>query len=260
MTKQITKERLIATLDKIDKNVPETFDMDGEIVQLLCTFGIRSMVKEAFGQEVTQLDHIKHHLEFKYRDLPNTLTEVFWAKERWFDAINKKHDRAHKVYLIQAKHKVSGLELGNMTLGNKTIQCWQESDRLQLVSEDLPQMRQTRQKVVDLFFSVIKESTISLVLYRHDDVGGFDQWIPAEPTEAYLSTVSYDWASAWGDCYFTSPRQMKEKGYDQFRREPVYPDDERHIEYHLSLSCGLDTQTCNTDRAWYCASNKVPTL
>ncbi len=141
MSKQITKERLLKALAKVQSFRSETVESTWEIVVAIAELGMETVVNSAFGRETPAHEFHRTSLELNYHEAPENKAELEAILERWNKNISRRHHFMDRVFQIQARHNISGLARVSYSLGDSEFECWGESDDLPLIESDLQALK-----------------------------------------------------------------------------------------------------------------------
>lgn len=232
MNKQITKERLLQALERIGDRRSNATGLEEKVMDLMTTWGLRSVVSEACGQPLSKLEFVKQNLELDYINAPKSPQDLLDCMNRWKAKIKHYGYWRDRVFAIQEAHEISGIEWDTCAIEGRTIEFpWVGWD-LPLIEGDLKILREHKARVVQEFLRSIKG--VSLWKSVEDKEG---YWALSTHEEVQAAIAFYDWA--W-------PLACE---YDNWPNE-----------YHLSLGAGLNVDSCDIPRIGFCACDRMPSI
>lgn len=256
MTKQITKERLLKTLDKVHSFRLETVQADGEIVIAMANLGMKTLVDSTFGNETPAHEFQRTSLELKYREVPKNKAELEAILERWNKNVSRRHHFMDRVFQIQARHNISGLARVTYSLGDREFECWGESDELPLIEADLQALKSDKVTIFDNWLNYAVANGLEFWCSKPKA----DDWSRCSVNLIRAALQFYDWAVVYESKSYLNEAKMRSQGWCESSDTPTSPDDKLHWEVHLDLGCGVEMDSCNTPRMFFCASNRAPHL
>lgn len=216
--KNITKERLLNTLNVVNARSFSRQEPFAEVLSHLGTYGLRSMIHTAHGQDYEAPEkekdvfHLKKCLTGIKIDSEADLHTVFDERSRICDHYRGWLDRIKR---IQQKHEVSGLIETSMLLPNgiHLTQSEEDFDGLWLIDKDLDTLRSERPKIVAAFVEYLKNKGINEIQKELETTAKIDHGELSILKKAEVKTVSvdeigaissfFDWANLWMDDDFT---------------------------------------------------------
>jgi len=168
--KIITKERILKALENSLRHYsakPET-----HVVETMAQIGIKAVCAEVFEQKAEITD--KERLELVYQGF-NDPEKIFkrlshWSASRsldsasalkeawlgsWQRALEQKWARDERIYVIQRKYGISGLNEAEIDYGNQIIKYHEPSWELELLDSDLEVMKRERNMLADAFVLLV---------------------------------------------------------------------------------------------------------
>lgn len=198
--KSITKERCLSVLDRISE-VCGKRDKYAAVLRQASINGMKSLMGS-----VSETDNAKLGLEMTIEGMPFPKSEFeinqfIEKKIALYEHYNAWRDR---VYAVQLKHKISGLEMECQKIFGIDIEqpniC--SSDGLPFIPDDMTTLQRYRPVIVSKFIQALRangitECTKSLVvgtpgMIHHDHI---DSVVSID--EILVAASLYDWASVW---------------------------------------------------------------
>ncbi|MGB3203584.1 MAG: hypothetical protein WBB28_01210 [Crinalium sp.] len=256
--KKITKERLITALDKIDKLRDEKVKDSERVVTLAALHGMENIVNviNGCGSSETRLALEASFFDVSVAELsqmPLTLEGFQEAKKAFFAVIDHYHAKAERVWNIQRKHNISGLQELKTSLGDQLICHPWVSDELVLIPEDLIVLNQWKMKLFTYWSQHVTKN--QLRIYRCTP----DGWKQGSVDEVKALLPFHQWADIFEEVTYISPSEMERQGFDTSRSVPTLPDDEKYWQVSLSLGNGLDVNAADCSIS-FCATNERTAL
>ena len=256
--KPVTRDRILATLAKIDAFCNRLSDADMAVLMVASIHGLSTMAHNAFGMETPQIETDKTRLELNINGVTSP-TDGKKKIDRLFSNMDRIHKKHEKVVAVQLAHNISGLQMGEDQIGDGVIQLWEPLDiHLALTDDDLDLLRGDRLKLLQFWIDHITLNNLEI----YKDVDG--EWM--ESTLAYIRVMSrgYDWVHFW------EHKSYLQTDYSQPVRHSSNPDAiagyvckdsstpqegfRKYHEIHLVLGDGKNTE--NPERSmWFCATN-----
>ena len=214
MKKQITQQRIINAIEKIDRALQNNreFKKYSAIVESLTLKGLQSR----FNCE-NRLDDKKLKLELTYGDIISK--QDFGAVwQNYYNCIDRFHKKREKVWAIQRTNNISGLVFHKFNFNCKFTFPW-VSENLKLQRPDLKILEEWKPKVIEHWFDTVllKGSIVYLLKDR--------EWHESSIQEMQAAAPFYQWANSYGCA----------------------------DELHLVLGNGLDVESCESDSISFCA-------
>jgi hypothetical protein len=262
MTKPVTRDRILVTHAKIDAFCNHLTDADMHIVRTAARYGFKAAANNIFGIKTPQIETDKARLEMTVNDVMSP-THGEMVINRLFGNIDRCHKKRDKVRLIQFAHKISGLEMGIVSLGNGAIECWQPSkDKLWITDDDLDLLRGDRLKLLQFWIDHVLLNNLQVL----KDVGCDRDWETVTIEYVQLMSRDYDWAHFWEE------KKWLQVDYSQPIRHSSDPDRvcghlfktssapqegfKKHHEIHLVLGTGKNFDSPEKSM-YFCATNGV---
>jgi len=237
--KQITQERLIRAIDKIDDSieVDQSFTQQTKIIQDLSLRGMQSMIDSHFDdrrQTIWQkyLCLLRRAVNFLRNSITPPKVRVVETQiiaseedftnlfESWRAKIDHYHAKREKVWHLQKRYQVTGLTWFPCSFNPNLNFPW-VNENLQLLESDLEVLGRWKVEIVSAWLEcVIQDGSI----FRYTSEGNWQKSCVAELIQA---SDSCQWAHEWSH---TNPRQ-----------------------FNLVLGNGLDTDSSESDTIWFCA-------
>jgi hypothetical protein len=224
MPKPVTEDRILAALDRADNFREAQIRADRDIMQHFMLIGLKqSMNPDADVKG--DIDRL--NLELDYQAIAKDPTEIQFIMERLEQHADRRRYHFQKVWAIQAKHNISGLEQGETTLGDATIVHWEAAEMFDVIASDLELLRQDKPRLME--FAIAQAMQAGMNFYKDDQ----DAWHITDRAELLAALPFYDWVQVWDSEHF---------GRD---------------EIHIALGCGTNFDNPPSS-AYYCACQGVP--
>lgn len=212
--KNITKERLLNTLNVVNARSFSRQAAFSEVLSHLGTYGLRSMIHTAHGQDyelsekAKDVFHLKKCLTGIKIDSEADLNAVFDERSRICDHYQ---DWLNRIQRIQQKHEISGLVEEVVTLpdGVTVTQSEEDPDGLWLVEKDLDVLRSERPRIVAAFVEYLRSKGITEIQKELETTAKIDHGEFSILKKPEAKTVSvdeigaisslFDWANLWID-------------------------------------------------------------
>lgn len=248
--KLITIERLRSTLIKIQQSKEKIAAADGAVIQALASHGLKSILGDATPHESQTLA-----LELNYLDVPISELDLNHLFKRWQSSLARFEQKAEKVHAIQRQYQISGLVETQALLGQRALKLFEADDWLILLDSDLDLLRQQKPDLVAAWLEYT--AVENLGIYQRSQ----DQWKFIESPTSHLAACLpfYDWVMIWESVSYSSPTRLRTQGYDQVRRSPSEPDDQKHWEVHLVFGNGKSIDSPERS-LWFCGCDQYPHL
>lgn len=261
--KQITQERLTKAKDKIFEYFARTPEC--KIMNVLSQVGFRGFCYDFCGETnrdaMTERDRLElAYLEFGKQvglDTNSQLTpekiELIhkeWQRS-WQLLLDKKFSRDAKIYKIQHKYGVSGLEESEVDFGHGKLKFQIPHQRLELLEEDYKIMQAERMKIAEYFLEAQKFNNMRLYR-RTTDLDDRDDWIETSPELVLNLTSSYQWANVWDSKTYIDRYELETRGQTRNKRFPESDRDE--LVWEINLSVGNGVPEISRDSTWFCAN------
>lgn len=264
--KVITKERILKALEASSRYLDSKPEV--HIVHTLATVGLRATVGEAFGNKSEPMTD-RERLELAYQgftdpekifrrlshwDASQSISSVEAIKEAWFSSymrtLEKKWSRDEKIYAIQRKHRISGLDEAEIDFGNAVVKYHKPSWELELLDSDYEVMKSERMMLASAFLSAF--GFHEMKLYRRANrTAKIDDWTESSPNSALALANVYSWAKVWGRKRYINYRELDTKGSTVALAHPETPNHKFEWEFHLVVGSG-EPDTSH-DSVWFCA-------
>ena len=256
MNKPVTKERILAALNKAYDWRKNSIQADLKVVSAFAQLGMRAACDNAFGLQTPKHEFDRTRLELDYIEVPRDIRSLEELNERWSKNIDRRGDFIEKIYELQAKAQISGVVPSTYTLGDQEFTCWGEHDKLRLIDADLEYFRAEKESIVTRWFDYVVSCGLSPYRYiRGDD----ERWEPCSFDEIKAAVPFYDWVRVWESKDYTSPSIMKSQGYDYVRSVTKYDDDQLKHTVSINFGSGTDRDS-GTEWVDFCACNRMPSL
>ena len=158
--KLITAERLIATLNKINRISSKDTKNQEAILRLYGMHGYQNIVEKKATAVIAAVQVNTDLLNLNMKE-SKQIIDNFISKTNYF------FNWRQIVFAIQAKHGVSGLVNQVCTLGDRSISILVEHDTLRLIKSDLDLLAQEKTKVISFFLESAKSQQHQVFLYRN---------------------------------------------------------------------------------------------
>ena len=260
MPKPVTLDRILSTHAKIEAFCDRLTDADMHILTTAATHGLKTMINNTFDIETPQIETDKMRLEMNVNDVISPAHGEMKFKRLWGN-VDRCHRKRDKVRVIQLAQNISGLELGEDSLGDGVIELWTKSHtHLSLTDDDLGLLRGDRLKLLQFWIDHVTLNDLQVSKRVDDD------W--KESTIEYVQIMSrdYDWVHFW------EHKSYLQTDYSQPIRSSANPDAvaghlckssstpqdgyRKHHEIHLVLGDGKSIDDPKRSM-WFCATNGV---
>lgn len=245
--KPVTQDRILTALNKLFNRTHNSKVMKQS--QAFALHGLRNITGS-----LQQIDGNRLELELSLieGDRPTTPEEFSVKLNRLMDI---HHDRRSRILDIQIKHRVSGLEWRHIeqTETSSSFHFLAFTDILRPTPGDMQLLAKHKPYVVQHWI----DYAVTAGLIPHEDIG--DRWQPTALDRIWAKSSDFNWATIFLDKYYLSQKMIKARGFDIQRNKPETPDDELHIEFHLTLGRGEGIDNSNAGILWFCAANHLPT-
>jgi len=229
--KTITKQRLLKALENSSRYY--SAKPEHHIVTTMAQIGLRTACASAFGQETEITD--KERLELAYQGF-NDPEQIFkrlshWSASRsldsalalkeawmssWHRALEQKWARDEKIYVVQRKHSISGLDEAEVDYGNQVIKYHKPSWELELLDSDYEVMKGERTMLAKAFLDACYHHQMKL--YQRISTSDSDGWYEANSVRVKTHADLFDWAKVWNHEYYVNRKQMQDQGFTEKRR------------------------------------------
>lgn len=218
--KQITQERLLRIIDRIDTVSAGNIQMNRqtEIINALSLRGLKS----AFGCD-TQLDNELLRLELNYWEFPKTRKNLHSLCNDWRTKIFHYHAKREKVWSIQERYQVSGLTWYPSDFDPSFSVPW-VNESLNLIDYDLEVLSKCKPLHLQRWVDHLRLQNCSF--YRWVKQDKQNEWKPLSVTDLFSVSPYYQWCHTWNHAGI----------------------------FHLLLGNGKDTDSTESDTAWFCAT------
>ena len=218
--KQITQERLIRAIDKIDTALARNTKMTSqtEIIKALSLRGLKS----ALGCD-NELDSDRLKVELNYWEAPKTKNDFHSLLENWQTRIFGYHAKREKVWNIQEKYRVSGLTWFQSDFDPSLSVPW-INESLNLIDSDLEVLSKCKSLHLQKWIDFVRLQDCSF--YRWVKQKGQNEWKPLSVTDLLSISPYYQWCNTWN----------------------------RLEIFYILLGNGKDTDSIESDTAWFCAT------
>lgn len=218
--KQVTQERLIRAIDKIDAALAKNSAMtrQTEIIKALSLRGLQS----ACGCD-TELDGDRLKVELNYWEAPKNKRDFHSLLDSRQTRIHHYHAKREKVWSIQEKYRVSGLTWCPSDFDPSFSIPWVD-ESLNLVDHDLEVLSVHKPLYLQKWIDYTRLQDCSF--YRWIKHERRDEWKPLSVIELLSISPYYQWCHTWN-----------------------------HSEtFFLLLGNGKDTDSIESDTSWFCAT------
>lgn len=229
----------MSTLDRIQAWHKRINGHRCEVVQMAATYGFRCAANRAFGARDESMP-VKIGLELDLLEAPKDPLGLLVLKAKWNHYLDVMHRKRDRVYEIQAKYGVSGIEWEEFCVSGVSIRYPWIGDDLRWIDADLSISSKYRWSVLGFFLARVAELELRVFKRRETPQGKpyrmeDDDWDEIErgSESAYLSgfVVGADWCHVWGD----------------------------ESELSVNIGRGLEPDTGGAS-VWFCASKEVPAI
>ncbi|EKU98096.1 hypothetical protein Lepto7375DRAFT_7357 [Leptolyngbya sp. PCC 7375] len=176
MTKPITKNRLLQTLENISAWHQRINGHNCDVMHVLCSAGMKSAFDQALGRH-DPLAAVKTDLELTVLEVQKSPTALMALQQEWKYNINRKRAKEDRVFKIQEAAGVSGIEWEFFELpdGYTIDYPWFSEDYLPWIEADLHILRWHREQVLAFFLDYLDRSKKQLWRLELDEKR--DQWV-----------------------------------------------------------------------------------
>ncbi len=218
--KEITQERLIQAIDKINEALSNNTEMarQTEIIKTLSLRGLKSVC----GVN-TELDNDRLKVELNYWEAPRTENDFHSLLDNWQARIGHYHAKREKVWSIQEKYRVSGLTWLPSDFDPSFSIPWID-ESLSFIDSDLEILGEHKPLHVQKWIDCTRLQDCSY--YRSVKQDGQGEWKPLSVVELLSISPYYQWCHTWN-----------------------------HVDtFFLLLGNGKDTDSLESDTTWFCAT------
>ncbi len=189
--KQITQERLIRAIDKIDVVLANNSEItrQTEIIKALSLRGLQS----ACGCD-TKLDGDRLSVELSYWEAPKTKNDFHSLLNNWQVRIFHYHAKRKKVWSIQEKYQISGLTWFPSDFDPSFPIPW-ITESLNLIDSDLEVLSEHKPLHLQKWIDHLRLQDCSF--YRSAKQSRQDEWKPLSVTELLSVSPYYQWCHTW---------------------------------------------------------------
>lgn len=230
--KTITKERILKALERVSEYQGKRWGRHHELMRLFAHAGL----KQACGVAPTDRDHNRLSLEMTYLSQPQNTPALLEMRDEWEYGINRCWYFRDKIFSLQQRYQVSGIETETCEFrGSEITYPWASWD-LRWIPQDLDSVEQHKERVTAWFLEQAFKHDLPIWRRRTDEEADStrDDWDKVEPQELSLLVAlpSTDWAHVFG-----------------------HGDDELNID----IGHGLDPEARGIS-LWFCVSERKPAL
>lgn len=218
--KQITQERLLRVINKIDAALSEStgFTRQTEIIKALSRQGLQS----ACGCN-TELDGDRLKVELNYWESPRTENDFLSLLDSWQTKIDHYNAKREKVWSIQEKYRVSGLIWSSSDFDPLFPVPWVD-ESLNLIDADLAILSEHKSLHLQKWIDCLRLQDCSF--YRWAKQAKQNEWKPLSVADLLSISPYYQWCHTWN-----------------------------HSEiFYLLLGNDKDTDSIESDTTWFCAT------
>lgn len=164
--KPVTKERILNALERINK-ARNSRDRLSEVIRASCLYGMRSLIKGTYQDSLTpntEKQRLALEFDFAGQQKPQSNQDIDSILDQWTSFINHYHQWSTKVYEIQRKHGISGVEITPKKVMGRYVDLPNIFDgELSFIPSDLHVLRHYRDEPVNLFIELAKENGFTTV-------------------------------------------------------------------------------------------------
>lgn len=198
MTKKITKERLLKTLENIDRARASKTGKGLDMIRAFTQLGMQISCDKAFKKETQQVHFDRADLELDLLEIPKSREDLLVVQEETFRQVNRYCAKSQYVFKVQAKHKISGLAPYEMILGEHTLDTVWDSDELSVIEEDLAILKREKNKVVAFLLNSLEPGQKPWIWNKHNkEVLSCGTWEECSWEKVRSAIAFHDWVHAW---------------------------------------------------------------
>jgi hypothetical protein len=193
--KEVTRERIEKAIQHIEETRTSRTEWLIDITRYFAQIGMKTVLAE-------QTDTLPNYgmlreklgLELDYHGIPKREEDCRKILDELWRLTDHYHRKIHKVYRIQEKAGVSGLNQKVIELAEQIVTVYEDfEDDLPLIKQDLPVLRRAKPTVVSLFLDHAKYHNLKLWLL-YDEGTMRDHWEEVSFNRIYELMPLYDWA------------------------------------------------------------------